>query len=502
MGDEGGKKSVKKSALNFIKQSPFYRNVSGRLSFSESKNGSRAAQKAQNGNLSNGGLLPKLSFRRPKEGSPAAKKGDSHGFLSKFTSVKSEPESLAKDERKEEVFAKSQSAFVLSQNREFFEPTSEDDGLADAVERGVLEERFFKSQSAYCLPPQIKNESETSQRNLPEPPNERYLRSQSTGYLAPSTPAGPPASQSAYYLGDGRAGDEQVELHYLQHGRGDTAGWNDVDSRPPPFYGRPEPPRPAYSPNAQPQLPERYYLDDRDEFVANFSKPQSTYYLKNETEKRDETRGSPVRPNTLPTSLDSPCRRRQAPDIWIGPENIVLRTPSEEYQGPLWGARGYHHPQTVCTPGVAASPGQLSHNPRPREAAWGYGSLPPQRHQQPHSAPSPQPRVYNSLPPAGGPRPRSLDSSPLGGCLPQPRPGGPRSVGSSPLASSPSPSYGSRRLSLPSTPRAPANTPTKPSLFPPNQIRALNDKMALLIDILGTQERFAKVSNLHDDNIL
>lgn len=239
----------------------------------------------------------------------------------------------------------------------------------------------------------------------------------------------------------------------------------------------------------------------------------------------------PQRPTSLPT-------RPAANDIWIPPENVPRRSESlshsssfsnpplssysnpaainhsVEYQSiissfPLYtppagpvlsttrpnrpqtlsnsvtvpaGLSGWsHRPQTVSTP-VVQTPGQISRNPRPSHSqTWSQTK-------RPHSVASPSDTGYRSLPQVSSAelQYRRLSLPTPSQRLPSPSP-------------KPSPTFHGLPFNSGTTAHRPSTKAASQALHlliqsQRNGFNFLDDKVALLMDILDTQERFAQVN--------
>lgn len=254
------KKKDKPSTLQLIRQSPFYRNVSGRLSLNDRSTRNRAD--SPNSSILNGGsLLPKkLSFRKSNSAAatPSSPDADDGGFATWRGSCEG-----------------------LSQLQDIIRRRT--DALAEEDEiRNVP-----KSQSAYVI--------SHAQRQVPAQPvtaapTAYQRRTDSVDLSFSDVSRRPPSRNGSCY---------DLSSSNLSR-RGSRTSINTIDQYEPSHYDQPR--RPASRP----------------------------------TTLETSRTSSPARPTSLPTSvsLENTFSKRPSStpncDIWIPPENIVLRKPVPE----------------------------------------------------------------------------------------------------------------------------------------------------------------------------
>lgn len=382
----------KKSALQIIKSSPFYRNVSGRLSLNE--------KRPKNGPLSNGGLLPKLTFLRPTSDPGASSPSDDDGGFATWSG----------------------SCDRLAQIRDIIRRRSE----------AIANERVIKSsQSAYTLPEQD-----------PE---------QTGAYSVHTSPARPTtlpsqSRKSDVWIPPGQPVILRSESPNSRH----NAEYNQVISSFP-FYTPPAP----ISTRDPPRI-----------ITPVFHQPQTVTTPAVRPGGQISRNPPPGRPHSLAGPLELARLIEQSPKQ--RPHSIA------GIEGQSWSPV-----QNRTTPTTSAT--------SPSDS--GYRSLPSATSDYQLKSPSTtvtiQATTFNSLP--LNTRRLSLPTTSRSTTSPRPSPtfhGLPfRPAGCT------TPSL----LLAPTTPRAPANTPTKAPFGHNRTLNHLDDKLALLFDILDTQERFAKV---------
>ncbi|KAK9498894.1 hypothetical protein O3M35_003445 [Rhynocoris fuscipes] len=386
----------KKSALQILKSSPFYRNVSGRLSLND--------KRPKNGPLLNGGLLPKLNFLRPTSDPGAISPSDDDGGFATWSG----------------------SCDRLAQIRDIIRRRSE----------AIANERVIKSsQSAYTLPDHDDTESNgpfihTSPARPTTLPNQSR---KNESWIPPGTSAA--------------RSDSPNNRHSFEY--------NQVISSFP-FY---TPPTPIASRDAPRIITPVYHQPQT--VTTPVVRPGGQM-----------SRNPPGRPHSLAGTLELARLIEQSPKQ--RPHSIIgIDTQS-------WSPI-----QNRITPTTSAT--------SPSDS--GYRSLPSATSDYQLKSPSTtaagtvQSSTFNSLP-LNSSRRLSLPNTARSTTTPRPSPtfhGLPfRPAGCT------TPNL---MILAPTTPRAPANTPTK-AQFAHNSraLNSLDDKLALLFDILDTQERFAKVT--------